>query len=145
MDGIVDVYMPDFKLWSQEPARRYLQRREYPEVAREAIREMSRQVGPLRLDGRGLARRGLLVRHLVMPGMIEETKAILRFLAEEIGPGTYVNVMAQYHPAGRVGEAGRYPEIDRLITRDEYTEAVAFAHELGLRVDGRRPRSLALV
>jgi len=143
LDGIVDVYMPDLKLWSRGPSRRYLQRREYPNVARDAVREMHRQVGPLQFDAQGMALRGLLVRHLVMPGMIEETRAILRFLAEEIGPGTYVNVMAQYHPAGRVGDAGRYAEIDRPITRDEHAEAVALAGELGLRLDERWQRQRA--
>ena len=87
MDGIVDAYMPDFKLWTSELARRYLKRAHYPDVARETIREMHRQVGDLVLDERGLARRGLLLRHLVMPGMLDETEAILRWVADELGPG----------------------------------------------------------
>ena len=93
LEGVVDVYMPDFKLWTSERARRYLKRADYPEVARTAIREMHRQVGDLVLDGEGLARRGLLLRHLVMPGLLDETHAILRFVAEELGPRTYVNLM----------------------------------------------------
>ena len=103
---------------------------------------MHRQVGPLVLDDGGPARRGLLVRHKVMPGMPEETAAVLRFLAEETGPGTSVNVMGQYHPAGRVGESGRCAEIDRRMTAEEHAAAVALARELGLRLDERRPLAI---
>jgi putative pyruvate formate lyase activating enzyme len=147
LDGIVDVYMPDFKLWSAEAARRYLKRKDYPDVARRTIREMHRQVGDLVLDDRGLAVRGVLLRHLVMPGLLEETEAILRFVAEELGTGCFVNLMAQYYPAGRVGRDGEYAEIDRRVHRDEYAEALALAKELGLRLDPRsrvEGRSLAV-
>jgi putative pyruvate formate lyase activating enzyme len=130
MDGLVDVYMPDFKLWTSERARRYLAKRDYPEVARQAVREMHRQVGDLVFDERGLARRGLLVRHLVMPGMVDETEAILRFIAEALGSGTYVDVMAQYYPAGRTSE---FPEIDRHPYRSEVEGALELADQLGLR------------
>jgi putative pyruvate formate lyase activating enzyme len=130
MDGVVDVYMPDFKLWTSERARRYLAKRDYPEVARQAVREMHRQVGDLVFDERGLARRGLLVRHLVMPGMVDETEAILRFIAEALGSGTYVDVMAQYYPAGRTSE---FPEIDRHPFRSEVEWALELADQLGLR------------
>jgi putative pyruvate formate lyase activating enzyme len=140
LEGVVDVYMPDFKLWSREASRRYLRRADYPEVARESIREMHRQVGDLVLDGRGLAVRGLLLRHLVMPGLLEETKAILRFVAEELGTGCYLNLMAQYSPSGRVGRGGEFPELDRRVHREEYAQALALAEELGLRLD---PRSCA--
>lgn len=135
MEGVVDVYMPDLKVWSREAARRYLRRADYPEVARASVREMHRQVGPLVLDDRGLARRGLLLRHLVMPGMLEQTEAILRFVAEELGPDTYVNLMGQYAPAGLVGREGRdpYPEIDRRPHREELLRAVEIARALGLR------------
>jgi len=132
LDGIVDVYMPDFKLWSPERCRRYLKRADYGEVAREAIAEMHRQVGDLVVDERGLARRGLLLRHLVLPGLLEETEAILHFVAERLGCGTYVNLMAQYRPAARVGR-GHYEEIDRRVDRDEYERARILAAELGLR------------
>jgi len=88
LDGIVDIYMPDFKFWSPEKAKRYLKQPRYPEAARQVIRAMHQQVGDLQLDDRGLAVRGLLVRHLVMPGMLEETEAILRFLATEISRNT---------------------------------------------------------
>ncbi len=137
LDGVVDVYMPDFKLWTRERARRYLKRADYADVARETIREMHRQVGDLVLDERGLARRGLILRHLVMPGLVDETEAILRFVADELGPGTYVNLMAQYYVSGRVGKDGEYGEIARGIHREEYEEALALAHELGLRLDAR--------
>jgi putative pyruvate formate lyase activating enzyme len=137
MEGIVDVYMPDFKLWSSETAKRYLKRADYPDVARESIKEMYRQVGDLVLDDRGMARRGLILRHLIMPGLIEETEAILRFVAEELGQGCYVNLMAQYYVSGKVGQEGKYEEIARGIHREEYEQALALANELGLRLDPR--------
>jgi putative pyruvate formate lyase activating enzyme len=139
MDGIVDVYMPDFKVWSQPAARRYLRRPDYAEVARAAVKEMARQVGPLVVDSDGLARRGLLLRHLVMPGLLAETEAVLRFVAGELGPDTYVDLMAQYYPAGLVGKSGRdgYGEIDRHLYREEYLQAVDIGHDLGLRLDVR--------
>ncbi|BAM01424.1 radical SAM protein [Caldilinea aerophila] len=138
LDGIVDIYMPDFKFWSPHLAQRYVKAKDYPEVARRVILEMHRQVGDLVIDEDGLARRGLLLRHLVMPGFLEETKAILRFVAEEISRNTYVNLMDQYYPAGRV-DAQHYPELNRRLTRSEYAEAVAYAQELGLtRLDRRR-------
>jgi putative pyruvate formate lyase activating enzyme len=136
LDGIVDVYMPDLKLWSPERCRRYLGRRDYSEVARSSLLEMHRQVGPLSFDEHGLARRGVLTRHLVMPGMPEETEEILRWIASELGPGSYVNVMAQYRPAGRV-LGGEFPELARSISREEYGRALALAEELGLRLDER--------
>jgi len=132
LDGVVDVYMPDLKLWTAAAARRYLRRPDYPEVARRTIKEMHRQVGALELDERGLAIRGVLLRHLVMPGMLEETEAILRWVAEELGTDTYMNLMAQYRPAGLVPRGG-YPEIDRRPRRDEYLRALEIADALGLR------------
>jgi len=132
LDGVVDIYMPDFKLWTPERARRYLRRPDYPEVARRSIAEMHRQVGPLALDGHGLAIRGVLLRHLVMPGLLDETEAILRWVADELGPDTYLNLMGQYRPDGLVGGAD-YPEIARRPSRDELARAVATAFELGLR------------
>ncbi len=140
LDGIVDIYMPDFKFWTPERARQYLKAKNYPEAARAAIKEMHRQVGPLKFDEHGLAKRGVLVRHLVMPGMLDETRAILRWLAEEISPDTYVNIMAQYYPSWKVGHDA-YPEINRRLYPDEYEEAIRIAHEVGLwRLDERRPR-----
>jgi len=139
LDGIVDVYMPDFKLWTSEMARRYLKRADYPDVARETIAEMHRQVGDLVLDEHGMARRGLILRHLIMPGLLGETEAILRFAAAELGTGTYVNLMAQYYVSGKVGQNGQYSEIARGIYREEYEQALALARQLGLRLD---PRSI---
>jgi putative pyruvate formate lyase activating enzyme len=138
IDGVVDVYMPDFKLWSSELARRYLAKRDYPEVVRHSLREMHRQVGDLVLDEHGMARRGLIVRHLVMPGLLGETEAILRFIADELGPNTYVNVMAQYYPAGRSGE---FPEIDRQLYQSEFARALELAQDLGLRRLDKRSRT----
>jgi len=138
LDGVVDIYMPDIKYWDPERAGRYLQAPDYPEVARAAFREMHRQVGDLRLDGNGLARRGLLVRHLVMPGGRDDTRAIMRFLAE-LSPDTYVNIMAQYRPANRV-DATHFPELDRPPSMEEMTAAYQAAEEAGLhRFDERRP------
>src|SRR3990170_427563 len=132
LDGVVDVYMPDLKLSTAPAARRYLRRPDYPEVARRTVKEMHRQVGPLELDERGLAVRGVLLRHLVMPGVLEETEAILRWVAEELGTDTYMNLMAQYRPAGLV-PLGGYPEIDRRPRREEYLRAFEIADALGLR------------
>lgn len=137
LDGVVDLYMPDFKLWSEAAARRYLKAPGYPEVARAAIREMHRQVGTLALDGGGLAARGVLVRHLVMPGLLDETRAILRWIAGTLGPDTRVNLMGQYRPAGRVGR-GAYGGIDRVPTAGEIQEARRAALDAGLhRLDRR--------
>ena len=137
MEGIVDVYMPDLKVLTRERARTYLKRADYPDVARSTIREMYRQVGDLVLDEHGMARRGLILRHLVMPGQLDETEEILRFVASELGTGCYVNLMAQYYPAGKVGIDNRYASIDRRLHREEYEHAFAYACELGLRLDAR--------
>ncbi len=104
MDGIVDIYLPDLTMWTPGRARRCLRMPGYPQAARAAVTEMNRQVGPLRSGEPGLARRGLLVRHMVMPGTLEETREILRFVAAELGTGTYADLMARYHPAGLVGK-----------------------------------------
>ena len=136
MDGVVDLYMPDFKVWTKESAIRYLKAKDYREVACRVVREMHRQVGPLALDDQGLARRGVLVRHLVMPGLLDETREIFHYLAREVSPDTYVNVMGQYRPEYRASE---YPEIDRRPTADEMREARRLFHEAGLqRMDERR-------
>ncbi len=132
MDGIVDIYMPDFKYWDAEKSRRYLKTAAYPGVARAVIKAMHQQVGDLIFDADGLAVRGLLVRHLVMPGELEETRRIMRFLAQEVSPDTYVNIMGQYYPAGKVSEK-RYPEINRRICAGELREAYAIARAAGLR------------
>jgi putative pyruvate formate lyase activating enzyme len=137
MDGLVDIYMPDFKFWHRETARRLCKAKNYPEAARAAIREMHRQVGDLRFGPDGLARRGLLVRHLVMPGQTDETAAIMEWLAEEISTDTYVNVMGQYRPEYEVGQiardgSGKYAEIDRRPIPQELEAAYAAARDAGL-------------
>ncbi len=138
LDGIVDIYMPDFKIWDAQSARKYLTAKNYPEVAKAALKEMHRQVGALKMDERGLAKRGVLVRHLVMPGNVASTGEIMRFLAEEVSPDTFVNMMAQYRPSGKVtGE--KYAQINRRITNEEFAEAVRLAKEAGIwRFDERR-------
>jgi len=137
MNGIVDIYMPDFKLWNAETARRYLKAPTYPEAARHAILEMHRQVGPLVFDENGLALRGLLVRQLVMPGLVAETREILTWIARELGSDTYVNLMDQYWPSGKVSES-EYTEINRRITSEEYQVARESALAVGLRRLDRR-------
>ena len=127
--GAVDIYLPDCKFWLPETAARYAGAPDYPDCARRAIQRMHRQVGDLDIGPDGLARRGLLVRHLLMPGLGAETAAIFRFLATEIAPRTYVNLMAQYHPCG---EAERYPELCRGVSGAEYRRALASARALGL-------------
>jgi putative pyruvate formate lyase activating enzyme len=139
LDGIVDIYMPDFKLWDERLSLKYLKAKDYPSATRAALKEMYRQVGDLKVDEKGLARRGLLVRHLVMPGLPDETRAIMRFLAEEISPDTYVNVMDQYYPAAKV-TADKYSEINRHLHRQEHRQALQAAQSAGLwRLDERRP------
>ncbi|MEA2085196.1 MAG: radical SAM protein [Thermodesulfobacteriota bacterium] len=129
LDGVVDIYMPDFKFWDPEKASRFAKAPDYPERAREAILEMHRQVGGLVLDQRQIAVHGLLVRHLVMPGGLKETKEIMGFLAREISSETYVNVMAQYRPCGL---ASQYPPINRSLLPEEFEEARRLAGEAGL-------------
>ncbi len=137
MDGVVDIYMPDFKLWDSKLSLLYVKAKDYGEAARRAIKEMHRQVGDLVLDEHGMAQRGLMIRHLVMPGGIASTREIMRFIAQEISSHTYVNVMAQYYAAGKVGPE-KYAEINRQITRQEYQEAVRIAREEGIsRLDPR--------
>lgn len=129
LDGIIDIYIPDFKFWRPASTARYCGARNYPQQAIKAIQEMQRQVGSLTLDRKGMAERGLLLRHLIMPGCLEETRKILRFIARKISPATYVNIMGQYHPCGL---AHAFPEIDHQITAEEYEQALHYAEEAGL-------------
>ena len=131
MEGLVDVYMPDFKFWKPESARRLARAGDYPERAREAVLEMHRQVGVLHVGPDGLARRGLIVRHLVMPGQEEEAAAIFEWLAAEVSPDTYVNVMGQYRPEYKVDD-GRYQDINRRPAAQELEAAYAAARRAGL-------------
>lgn len=132
MEGIVDIYMPDFKYWDAERSKKYLKAKDYPQAAKQVIREMHRQVGALTVDENGLALRGVLVRHLVMPDALKDTQEITRFLAQQVSPDTYINIMDQYRPAGKVGP-GKYAEINRGITHREHEEAVRLARDAGPR------------
>ncbi len=130
LDGVVDVYMPDFKYWDGEKAAKYSSGAEtYPEVTRQAILEMHRQVGVAHPANDGLMHRGLIIRHLVMPNDVGGTKEILAWIAASLPKDTYVNIMSQYRPMYRASE---FPEIARPLTRTEYEEAVACARRLGL-------------
>jgi putative pyruvate formate lyase activating enzyme len=142
LEGIFDIYMPDFKFWDPEMARKYLKAPDYPEKAREAIKEMYRQVGDLTLDENGIALRGILLRHLVMPGGVAGTRDIMRFIAREISPNTYVNIMDQYRPCGN---ADKYPPLERSIARDEYEEALRAVREEGITRLDRRERRVRIV
>ena len=132
MDGVVDIYMPDFKFWDPEKARLYAKAPDYPETARCAIREMHRQVGPLVTDEQGIALRGVLLRHLLMPGDAAGTADIMQWIARELSPETFVNLMAQYRPAGHVS-ARHYTEINRRISSEEFHEAHEAFRAAGLR------------
>jgi putative pyruvate formate lyase activating enzyme len=132
LDGLVDIYMPDFKYWDSEMARKYSRAPDYPGVARRVLKEMHRQVRDLVIGRDGLARRGLLIRHLVMPENVAGTQAVMRWIADELSPDTFVNVMAQYHPAGKVSRF-EHAEINRRLTTAEFECALADAWRAGLR------------
>jgi len=130
LDGIVDIYMPDFKFLNPDFAEETCGAPDYPDAAKSALREMFRQVGDLVLGRDGTARRGLLVRHLVMPGQLEDTRKILRFIHDDISPETYVNLMSQYHPSGT---AWQMRGISRPLSRSEFRQALDIAAEEGIR------------
>jgi putative pyruvate formate lyase activating enzyme len=137
LDGLVDVYMPDFKFWSGAIAERSVGAHDYPEAARAALRAMHRQVGDLLLGSDGVARRGVLVRHLLMPGQLDQSAAIFEWLARELSPDTCLNIMRQYRPAYRAGErradgVKRFADIDRRVEVWEMEEARAAARAAGL-------------
>jgi putative pyruvate formate lyase activating enzyme len=136
LESIFDIYMPDFKFSDSKVAARFCSAPDYPEKARAAVKEMHRQVGDLTLDETGVAEKGLLIRHLVMPNGLAGTREIMRFLANEISRNTYVNVMSQYRPCG---EAHKFPELRRSISSAEFREAVSTTQEEGIhRLDERR-------
>ncbi|MBT3315650.1 MAG: radical SAM protein [Anaerolineae bacterium] len=130
LDGVVDIYMPDMKYGDSAIARKYSRIRDYWAINQAAIHEMYRQVGDLVVDEQGLATRGLQVRHLVLPNNLANSEKVITFLAEEISKGTYLNIMAQYHPAY---QAHKTPQLNRRITAKEYEEAIMLAKEYGLR------------
>ncbi len=129
LDGVVDIYMPDFKFWDPQVAKDLSEAEDYPEIARQALKEMHRQVGDLVMDEAGVARRGLLVRHLVLPDGLAGTKEIATFIAQEISPHTYINVMGQYRPCGRAAE---HPSLSKFLTGLEHVEAQRLAPLLRL-------------
>jgi len=138
LDGVVDIYMPDVKYADAATARRTSHIPDYPEVNQAAVKEMHRQVGDLVLDEDGIAVRGLLVRHLVLPNGLAGTEKVLEFLAREISPDTYLNLMDQYHPDYK---ADGIEALSRRLTREEWHEALALAVSAGLnRLDRRQCR-----
>jgi putative pyruvate formate lyase activating enzyme len=139
LDGIIDIYMPDMKYADPVLAQRYSKIPDYPARNQAAVREMHRQVGDLRLDANGIATRGLLVRHLVLPEGIAGTEKIVDFLAEEISPDTYINIMGQYRPAWHVRERDIAP-LNRPATYAEVEQAAVLARRAGLRLDRRQGR-----
>jgi putative pyruvate formate lyase activating enzyme len=144
LDGVIDIYMPDMKYASAQIARNYSKVPRYPQVNLAAVKEMYRQVGDLQINEQGLALRGLLVRHLVLPNDLAGTAEIVRFLAQEISLNTYLNLMDQYRPEYNVRRyPNQYPRLARPITRQEYQAAVQAAHDAGLkRLDQRKSISI---
>lgn len=130
LDGIFDIYMPDFKFWDEKWAQRYCHASDYREKAGAALKEMYRQVGNLQLDTNGIAVRGLLVRHLVMANGVAGSAPIMEFLSRELSPGTYLNIMAQYHPCGT---AHRDEFINRRVLAEEVAQAIRAARQCGLK------------
>lgn len=137
LDGVVDIYLPDVKFWTQTAADRFCNAADYPEVARAALRVMHAQVGDLELDETGLAFSGLLVRHLVLPGGLAGTHAWMHYLALELSKDTYVNLMDQYHPCHRAED---YPELARALYPEEYALARREAEAAGIRRFDERAR-----
>jgi putative pyruvate formate lyase activating enzyme len=129
LDGIVDIYMPDAKYMDEKHSRILSNAPDYPEVLKEVLKEMHRQVGDLKINFRGIAERGLLIRHLVMPHGAASSESVLKFIAEEISVHSYVNIMEQYRPEYLAEEV---PDIDRRITRKEYLEAIRAAKRFHL-------------
>ena len=129
LEGVFDIYMPDFKFFDNDVAAKLCKARDYPQVAMKAVKEMHRQVGDLVVDGGGTAKRGLIVRHLVMPNGLAGTRKVMQFLAQNISSNTYVNIMDQYHPCGL---AHAYPEINRHISMEEFENALQIAREEGI-------------
>lgn len=129
LDGIVDIYMPDMKYSDEKVAEELSEIKDYPLVNKAAVREMHRQVGDLQMDKQGVAQRGLLVRHLVLPNRLAGTQEVVGFLAKEVSTNTYLNIMAQYHPCYKAFDA---PSLARPISGQEFQEAIALAHQQGL-------------
>jgi putative pyruvate formate lyase activating enzyme len=129
LDGIVDIYMPDIKFLDSHLSGRYCKADDYPQVVKEVVKEMQKQVGDLTMDAQGVAVRGLLIRHLIMPSCEEDSRDVLRFIRDEVSADAYVNVMAQYHPCHR---ASLYPEIDSRPSLQAHREVIDFGRCIGL-------------
>ena len=129
LDGIVDIYMPDMKYADEKVAEQLSGIKDYPALNKAAIKEMHRQVGDLNIDEQGVAQRGLLVRHLVLPNGLAGTEEVVRFLAREVSTDTYLNIMAQYHPCYKAADI---PPLSRPLQRLEFNEAIDLAHRQGL-------------
>lgn len=130
LEGLVQVWLPDFKYWKSDLARRYSLAEDYPQVAAAAIREMFRQTGPYELDGDGLLRRGVLIRHLILPGQVDNSIGVLEWIAKTFPKGAVlVSLMSQYVP---MGPAAKVPPFDRRITREEYDTVLSWMYLLGL-------------
>jgi putative pyruvate formate lyase activating enzyme len=137
LDGVIDIYMPDYKFDDPRTARRYTKAMDYPATVKVALLEMQRQVGVLKMDERGIAKRGLLLRHLVMPDDTAGTEAAMKFIAEKVSPDTYVNIMGQYRPEGKVS-AEKFTELNRRVRGEEMVQAYQAAEAAGLwRFDKR--------
>ena len=129
LEDIVDIYMPDIKYAETEPAKQFSKTPDYFPIVKKVVKQMHQQVGDLQLDAKGIAKRGLLIRHLVLPNDLAGSEKVLKFIAEEISNNTYVNVMSQYRPEGK---AHNYPELSRYPSREELTKAITIATRLGL-------------
>ena len=131
LEGIIDIYMPDIKYSINEAAEKYSHIKNYWDVARRAVKEMYRQVGDLKVSKRGIAQRGLLIRHLLLPNNLSGSKSIIDFVAEEVSKETYFNLMDQYYPAFK---AGKYDELNRRISKNEFDDADDYASQRGLKL-----------
>ena len=129
LDGIVDIYMPDMKYSDVKTAEELSGIKDYPQINRAAVQEMHHQVGDLQLDENGIAQRGLLVRHLVLPNKLAGTEGMVRFLAQEVSANTYLNIMAQYHPCHKAFDM---PQLARPLHNKEFQDAIDLAHQQGL-------------
>ncbi|MBM3243619.1 MAG: radical SAM protein, partial [Candidatus Omnitrophica bacterium] len=129
LDGVVDIYLPDFKYWDSAMAEKYSGAPGYPAVTKKALLEMHRQVGVAKPAKNGLMYRGLMIRHLVMPNNVGGSKEVIKWIAESLPKDTYVNIMSQYRP---MYKAFDFPQIARRLTKEEYREVVDYARELGL-------------
>lgn len=129
LEGLVDIYLPDFKYMEEETARRYSNAPDYPHVAMEAVKEMVRQVGIPLFDGEGMMKKGVIVRHLLLPGQLSNSRKVLKYLHHTYGDSIYISIMSQYTPLPHILD---YPEINRRVTPREYRKLLEYAEKLGI-------------